>query len=104
MIKEDDHDLKHLKPRRVTCCDESEAKRWYCQANEMKLGSGIPVDPVKVRLEVKCLDDKRAKSLMRQKQVSVLRQKVQAGQVLSEADQALLAQCEHEIYGYEETL
>lgn len=103
VLPEGDVEFAHLKPQKVICCDESEAKRWYCHSNEHKKGTGIPVDPVKVRLEVKCTDRRRSDALMRQKQISVLRLKVQGGQTLSESDKALLAQCEHEIYGYEES-
>lgn len=99
-IKEGDTDLAHLKPVTVRCCDESEALRWYCQAHEMKVGSGKAVDPVKVHLSVVCLGRERADAIMRQRQISVLRRKVESGAQLNETDQELLATCENEIYGF----
>lgn len=99
-VKADDPSMQHLKPRKVKCCDESEALRWYCQVNENKPGTGMALDPMKVQLHVECVDDARQRSLMRQKQIAALRRKVENGQQLSAADNKLLATCEEEIYGY----
>lgn len=100
ILREGETEFAHLTPKTVRACDESEALRWYCQAHEMKPGSGKAVDPVRVRLTVACLGRERADAIMRQKQISALRRKVEAGVQLTEADNALLAQCEGEIYGY----
>lgn len=98
--KEGDTDFAHLKSMSVRCIDESEALRWYCQVNETKKGSGRALDPVKVRLTVACVGRERADSIVRQKQISVLRKKIESGMQLTDADNELLAQCEEQIYGF----
>lgn len=100
-IKEGDTSLAHLVPKKVRACDESEAIRWYCQTNEMKKGTGIAVDPVKVPLSAKCLGRERADAIMRQRRISALRSKVESGHTLSETDRELLETCEQEVFGYE---
>lgn len=90
----------HLKPQEVEACDESEALRWYCVANESRPGSGQALDPMKVRLKVEAIGRKRADSVMRQKQIGALRVKVQAGLQLTEKETALLATCEKEIFQF----
>jgi len=99
-INEADPKQAHLKPVKVRCCDESEAIRWYCQSHEMTLGSGRAVDPVKLRITAEIQGRERADSVMRQKQVSVLRKKIEGGQALSDSDKTLLSEVEDEIYGF----
>ncbi len=96
----EDHDSGHLEPATVRACDESEAIRWYCQSHESKKGSQRAVDPVKVRITAKIVGRARADAIMRQRQISALRRKVETGNQLSEADQALLSECEDEVYGF----
>lgn len=98
--KKDGDQFAHLKPQDVEACDESEALRWYCVANESRPGSGQALDPMKVRLKVEAIGRKRADSIMRQKQIGALRLKVQAGLTLSKQESELLATCEKEIFQY----
>lgn len=92
--------FSHLKPQDVEACDESEALRWYCVANESRPGSGQALDPMKVRLKVEPIGRKRADSVVRQKQIGALRLKVNAGLQLTEKESALLATCEKEIFQF----
>lgn len=98
--KKDGDQFSHLKPQEVEACDESEALRWYCVANESRPGSGQALDPMKVRLKVEPIGRKRADSVMRQKQIGALRLKVQAGLPLSTQESTLLSTCEKEIFQY----
>jgi len=100
VLKDGDNEYRHLKRARVKAVDEGEAKRWYCQANEGKPGTGTALDPMKVRLEVRSLSPQRATSIVRQKQISALRAKVNSGMQLSKSDTVLLNEVESEIYGY----
>lgn len=103
-LVENNPDAAHLKPVKVRCCDEAEALRWYCQAHEAKPGSRLAVDPMKVKLKVEIVGRERADSIMRQKQLSVLRKKVESGVNLTESEQAMVAQYEEEIYGFRSAL
>jgi hypothetical protein len=98
--KKDGDQFPHLKPQVVEACDESEALRWYCVANESRPGSGQALDPMKIRLKVESVGRKRADSIVRQKQIGALRLKVNAGLQLSEKEADLLETCEKEIFNF----
>lgn len=98
VLKEGDATYAHLKPAKIKACDESEALRWYCQANETRPGSGTALDPIRVRLSVKCLSKERDNSVVRQKQIAVIRRKVENAVPLTDAEQALIDKYEIDIY------
>lgn len=76
-----------LPAKEVECCDESEALRWYCATTEDPKKKGKQVDPTHAKLQVECIDPRRAKSVQKQQRVSYLRRKIELGQVLTEAEE-----------------
>ena len=87
-----------LPAKQILACDESEAKRFYCYTTEYPPGSGLRVDPVKVVLDVVCLDrGKRNEVANHRKKLSAIRKKLDAGVLLSEAEKELYEAHEAEI-------
>lgn len=97
-----DPKLSHLKPMEVTCCDESEAIRWYCEANESHPGSGLALDTVTIGLQLtaKCLDESRKASILIQKKLAAIRNKLERNMAMSDEDEQLMQQYEAKIFGY----
>lgn len=91
----------HLKTTEVYAVDESEAKRWYCVAHQHPASSGRQVDPLRVPIDVKCLDERRNEVLRHKKRVAAIRGKINSGLTLSPDDKKTLEQYEKEILGYE---
>jgi hypothetical protein len=75
----------------VVAIDESEAKRWYCHAHESKPGNGKALDPGDrgLSLDVKCIDERRARAILLQKQIGAVRAKVAANLPLTKEDEAI---------------
>jgi len=94
--------LSHLKPMKVRCCDESEALRWYCEANENQPGSGRALDTVTpgLLLVAECLDERRKHSILLQKQIASVRMKIERNLPMSEQDTELLNRYESKIMNY----
>lgn len=80
-----------LPTKTVTCCDESEAIRWYCVTVADPSNPAKQVDPVVYPISAKCLDeDKRQKRIHSAKYLAMIRSKAEAGNPLTDAEQALL--------------
>lgn len=94
--------LSHLKPMKVRCCDESEALRWYCEANENAPGSGRALDTVTPGLQLiaQCIDERRAQAILLQKQIAALRTKIERNMPLTDQDHELLERYESKVMNY----
>lgn len=72
--------------KEIVCCDESEAKRWYCVTTKDP-ETEKAWDPVAKELRVECLDqDRRAKVVARRKYEQYVLAKGEAMQPLTDAE------------------
>ena len=85
---------------RVKACDESEAIRWYCNSHDWPLGSGIALDPMRIKINCRCIDPARKDSILLAQRLGVIRRKLDAGQALSPAENELLDQYEHRVHNF----
>jgi len=92
-------DYPHLPVVQIETIDESEAIRWYAATHEHPPQSGRQVDLVAVKMQARCIDPKRAQAIMIQKQISILRQKVEQNQALTEREQQMVQEFHEKIYG-----
>jgi hypothetical protein len=92
----------HLPTLTERACDESEMIRWYSGYHEDPPKSGKRVDIVKVKLKVTCVDKGRISLINHVKRLANIRQKLDAGIGISQADEAILAKHESEILGVEQ--
>jgi len=88
-----------LPVKRLTCCDESEAIRYYVISTDNPPGSGKQVDPVKVALRAVITDNRRAKLTQLKQRISQVRLKLQNGAPLTTNDQKIYSQYQQEIDG-----
>ena len=92
-----DKDKARLPTVEEVAVDESEIKRWYCLSHDDPPGSKKPVDPLKVKLQVECIDPARRASINLQKKLSAIRAKLENGHSLTEDEQKFADQHEAEV-------
>lgn len=86
----------------VQAVDGSEAKRWYCESYAWPPGSRKQVDPVKIVIDVVCLETKKMLALIAFKQrCAGIRSRLESGAALTESEVRFLEQHEAEIRQYE---
>lgn len=79
-----------LPTKRVRACDESEAIRWYVATTASPENPGKQVDPVKHPLAATSKDPRREERKKQALILASLRAKAERGNMLTEAEQALL--------------
>lgn len=88
-----------LPVREIMACDESEAKRWYCASHDYPAGSRRAIDPVAIEISVTCLDERRNQLMIRKARFATIRQKLFAGQALTNDEEKILQSNQEEIEG-----
>jgi hypothetical protein len=79
-----------LPAKRIRCCDESEAIRWYVATTASPENAGKQVDPVKHPLRAVCKDPRRDERRKQALLLASLRAKSERGNMLTEEEQAML--------------
>ena len=80
--------------------DEAEAKRFYINTRSWPLNSGIALDPIAVKITVECIDDRRKKEIVIQRQIAIIRAKLEKGQSLTPAEAKVLEGNEARVYNF----
>lgn len=78
--------------------DSTEAIRWYCESFAWPVSSRKQVDPIKIMLQVDCLESERLKKVVIHKQrCAGIRARLESGAALTEAETKFLEENEAEI-------
>lgn len=93
-------DFPGLEPLIDNFVDEAEAKRFYINTRSWPLNSGIALDPISVKIAVECVDDRRKKEIVLQRQIAIIRAKLEKGQSLTTAEQQILSGNEARVYNF----
>ncbi len=92
------HDV--LPPIQVSACDESEAKRYYCNKFDYPKGSKRAIDPVAIEINVTCKDPRRQQLIHRKARLAMIRTKLNSGQQLTGEEQKILDENQQEVLGF----
>ena len=93
-------DFPGLEPLIDNFVDEAEAKRFYINTRSWPLNSGIALDPIAVKITVECIDDRRKKEIVIQRQIAIIRAKLEKGQSLTPAEAKVLEGNEARVYNF----
>ena len=89
-----------LETRRIACCDESEAVRWYVVTTSDPEKPGKQLDVNKHPLKVKCLDPRKAEHRVAALRLASIRAKAARGGLLTDEEQGLLEADERKRLNY----
>jgi hypothetical protein len=89
-----------LETKQITCCDESEAVRWYVLTTSDPERQGKQLDVNKYPLNVKCLDPRKAADRVAAMKLASIRAKAARGGLLNEEEQGLLEADERKLLNY----
>jgi len=89
-----------LETKQISCCDESEAVRWYVLTTSDPEKPGKQLDVNKYPLKVKCLDPRKAADRAAALKLAGIRAKAGRGGLLTEEEQTLLEADERKRLNY----
>jgi hypothetical protein len=89
-----------LPTKTISCCDESEAIRWYVATTPSPENAGKQVDPVKHPLKATCLDARRESQRKQTLMLANLRAKAERGNMLTAQEQAMLDEADMKRAGF----
>lgn len=90
-----------LEAKEIRAVDASEALRWYCESSAWPVGSRKQVDPVKIAMQVDCLESKKMLGIIKFKQKCAgIRSRLESGAALTQSEVEFLEANEAEIYRY----
>lgn len=87
-----------LLSKKVRCCDESEAVRWFILTNAHPDKPGVQIDPCAFPVYAKCVDPRREERIKQDKLIGNLRSKAERSQILSEVEQSLLDAADEKVF------